>query len=118
MNTKRDPREIAETILERSVCTVQVGACLVDPKGRVVSWGWNHSGFDGFGMHAEDHCISRASRRRVEGSTIYVASKRLRNAKVVSSRPCPDCEELIRSMGIKLVWWRNGDGRWYAEDMV
>ena len=44
MRTNSDPKEIAATILNRSVCAVQVGACLVDNWG-VFSCGCNHSGF-------------------------------------------------------------------------
>jgi deoxycytidylate deaminase len=98
MNTQSDPREIAEAILNRSVCSVQVGACIKDKHG-VFSWGWNSSG-SGFGEHAEAACIRRANKKRLKGSIMYVASKRRRNGKMINSYPCPDCRRLIRKYQI------------------
>lgn len=109
MNTKRDPREIAETILHRSICSVRVGAC-IEKNGRIVSWGWNGVS-SGFGLHAEAHAISRANRDRLNGATIFVASERLRNGKVVFSKPCDECQALLDKWGV-LAHYRNGEGKW------
>lgn len=111
MNTKRDPREIAETILLRSICSIKVGACISDSWG-VHSWAWNNSGRDGFGEHAEAACIRRSNRDRLSGSTIYVAAIRSRNDKVITACPCLDCAGLIRWAGIRDVWFRDGHGIW------
>lgn len=108
-----DPRVLASDILERSTCQVQVGAAIADVNGRIISWGWNSVG-NGFGEHAEAAAIRRANRSRVRGGTIYIASKRERNGKVVPSKPCEDCQELINGYDIRAIW-RDKDGRWVCE---
>lgn len=108
MNLKRNPREVAEQILKRSICTVQVGAVVADGFG-IFSWGWNSSG-DGYGWHAEYHCLYRANRRRLAGATLYVAAIRQRNNKVVSAKPCLDCQKLVKIC--KAVLFRDKDGEW------
>lgn len=114
MNTHRSPREIAEAMLSRSVCLVQVGACLEDSHG-VFSWGWNSVGASGYGIHAEAHAILRANRGRLKGATIYVASKRIHSRNPNTSRPCLGCQILLQGMGIKAVWWRDKNGDWNHE---
>lgn len=110
MDTRKDPREIAEAILTRSVCAVQVGACLADGWG-VFSWGWNSSGAEGMGEHAECACLRRANFRRKFGATIYVAARRKRNGRIVTAKPCEGCEPLLKRWGLK-VWYRDGEGDW------
>ena len=105
----KDPRELVVALLKRSVCHVQVAAVLADRYG-IHSWGTNHIGFDGFGQHAEAECLRRANRRRLGGSTLYVAATRRRNGKVVSARPCESCEAIVRKVG--MVVWRDRDGVW------
>ena len=108
----RDPRELTIDLLPRSICAVQVAAVLADNHG-IFSWGTNHVGFDGMGCHAEREAIRKANRRRLEGSTIYVASVRHRNGKAINSRPCSACQSLIVKWGIKAVY-RGGDEVWYG----
>ena len=110
----KDPRELAETILARSSCNVQVGAVLEDYYN-IVSWGWNSMGPDGLGMHAEEHCILRANPLRRPRSVIYVASRRRRNNKPLLSRPCHDCQRLLLGCGIKRVYYHDGSGKWHYE---
>lgn len=108
MNLKAHPTEIALALLSRSICSVQVAAVLVDDWG-VFSWGWNSMGPDGLGQHAEEHAISRANRKRLEGATIYIASQRKRNKRPVCSRPCETCQPILKGIG---VVFRDGDGNW------
>lgn len=104
-----DPRELAVDLLTRSTCKVQVAAVLADHAG-IFSWGWNSS-WDGYGMHAEPHAITRANKRRLKGATIYVAARRKRNNKTVSAKPCDPCALWVRKWGLA-VEYRNGDGVW------
>ena len=106
-----DPRRLAIDILARSICSVQVGAAIVDISGRIISWGWNSVGA-GMGMHAEHHAIRRANKRRLEDATIYVASQRHKNGKAIGSCPCGDCMERIRSAGITGIYYRLANGTW------
>src|SRR5687768_14972679 len=94
--------ELAIDILERSKCSVKVGAAIEDNNG-ILAWGWNSEGFDGMGLHAECHAIRRANKRRLAGSTIYVASQRNRNGKAITSKPCPDCQRLIDKWQLRVV---------------
>ncbi len=83
------------------------------PKGYKIS-GWNNVGTC-YGMHAEIHCLLRANRKRLPGSTLYVASQRQRNLKPVTSKPCLECAAAIRWAKIGKVLWRAGDERWIEE---
>ena len=110
MNLKnQNPTEIVVALLNRSICSVQVAAALVDNMG-IYAWGWNHSGLNGLGMHAEAHCLRRANRSRFPESTLYVAAKRERNNKIVTARPCLMCQDLLTSIGS--VVYRDSAGNW------
>ena len=108
MNLKLDPKIVVVSLLDRSVCAVQVASILVDKYG-IFSTGWNSSG-DGFGEHAEIHCLSRCNRRRLSHSTMHVAARRRRNGKMVIAKPCSACEWAVRH--VKEVVWRDRDGVW------
>jgi len=108
----REPEELTVDLLSRSTCNVQVAAVLADKEG-IFSWGWNGVG-GGYGMHAEVHCLLRANRKRMAGATLYVASQRNRNSKPITSKPCWECEAMIRWAKIGKCYWRAGDGRWIA----
>ena len=105
-----DVRKLAVDILDRSTCGVQVGAA-IEKSGYILSWGWNSTGFDGFGLHAESHAIMRANKKRLHGATIYVASLRSRNGKMVTSKPCANCQQLIDKWNLRVVW-RENTGEW------
>jgi deoxycytidylate deaminase len=115
MNTHRSPKEIAEAMMSRSSCAVQVGACIEDSEGRIISWGWNSMGPSGYGIHAEAHAIFRSKRTRLRGSTLYVASNRKRSGNSVTSRPCLGCQVLLKNAGIVAFYWRTRDGDWISE---
>ena len=105
-----DTSQLVIDLIPRSICAVQVAAAICDRHG-IVSWGWNSVG-DGFGEHAEMAAIRRANRRRLPGSTIYVASTRLRNGKSVTARPCNECAALLSANGIYRVVWRDPSDSW------
>lgn len=110
MDTHRDPRELVLDLLPRSTCAVMVAAVIADNHG-IFSWGFNHSGFDGLGCHAEIEAIRRSNRKRLEGATIYVASVRRRNGKTINSRPCDSCDRVIKKWGLHIMF-RNAVGLW------
>ena len=110
MNLKRDPTELAATLLNRSTCAVQVAAVLLDKWG-VFSWGWNGSGQTGMGEHAEAHAFRRSNKRRIPYATMYVAAVRKRNGKIITAKPCEACWKFIRQWGIT-VMYRDGAGEW------
>ncbi len=109
MNTRVDPRELVLGLLSRSVCSVQVAAVLVD-RGGVLAWGWNSSGRDGFGEHAECHCLNRSNPHRLEGAVMYVAARRRKNKRTLTAKPCESCQRAI--WGVGRVIYRDGNGVW------
>lgn len=110
MNVKsQNPTDLVIGLLSRSTCAVQVAALLVDNHG-VFAWGWNNMGPKGLGWHAEAHCLSRANRSRLPGSTLYVAAMRSRNGKIVTARPCLECQPKLTAIGS--VIYRDADGTW------
>lgn len=110
MNTARDPKEMIDDLLKRSICMVQVAAIVRDTHGNF-GWGWNSVG-RGFGEHAEVAAIRRSNRDRLKGCSLYVKGRRRRNGKVVLSMPCNACKAAIVSAGIKDVWYCTGEGEW------
>lgn len=106
----KDPRELAIDLLPRSICRVQVAAVIADAHG-IFSWGWNSVG-NGDGEHAEAAAIRRSSRHRLRRATIYIASRRKRNKKMVCSKPCPECWGLLEGSGLRKVCWLEANGVW------
>lgn len=112
-----DPRTLALDLLSRSDCMVQVAAVIADKTG-LLSWGWNSSGPDGFGLHAEAHAILRANKKRLAGSKIFVASRRKKSGNLLLSKPCPDCTRLLRAAGISAAIYINDpSGTWQTLTM-
>lgn len=109
MNTRCTPEQLAIDLLDRSKCSVQV-ACVIADNWGIFSWGTNHTGFDGYGMHAEAEAIRRANRRRLAGAILYVAGRRARNHNPVNSRPCERCQQIIHR--VKAVYYRDKGGLW------
>lgn len=107
-----DGAQLASEILSRSSCSVQVGAAIADKHG-IFSWGWNSVG-TGFGIHAEAHAISRANKKRLRGALLFIASVRQRNGKIVTSKPCVECQRLIDKHKLR-VMWRECNEDWIYE---
>lgn len=106
----RDPRELAVDLLPRSTCLIKVAAVVCDASGNIISWGWNHSGPTGMGLHAERHAIIRANHARLWYGAIYVAGKYARGT-LVNSKPCVKCQELIDKFKLD-VFYRDKSGKW------
>lgn len=117
MNKNKTPERLAIDISQRSPCSVKVGAVIMDEKNRVVSWGWNGVG-DGFGTCAEVHAISRASRKRLHGCTIFVYGIRHKSNNPIVSRPCNNCQTILKWSGIKEMRWSNRGQEWIKEDVI
>ncbi|MBM3300507.1 MAG: hypothetical protein FJY85_11170 [Deltaproteobacteria bacterium] len=100
---KTNPKQLVESLLLRSSVNVQVAAVIQERTGRIVSWSWNHSGPDGFGMCAERWAIQRANRKRLRGSTLYVGGRWKKSGNWVDARPCPECSLALDKAGVKVV---------------
>jgi pyrimidine deaminase RibD-like protein len=120
LNTNRDPREVAIGLLNRSIAKVQVAAVLSDSRG-IFSWGWNYS-IGERGVHAEEHAIARANKKRLAGSKLTVAGRKKKSKSFVYARPCSKprrdaptgapCLELVRKYSIGTVEYTTKDGTW------
>jgi tRNA(Arg) A34 adenosine deaminase TadA len=99
MYIPKDLERLLNKMIARSTCSIQVACLLVDNYYNDITTGWNNCGFSGYGEHAEAMCIRRANRSRLAGSTMYIASRRARNGKMLNSRPCLECQKLIRCVG-------------------
>ena len=106
-----DPRMLAEALLHRSTCSYRAAAVIADAHG-ILSWGWNSSGRDGYGEHAEAAAIRRANKRRLPGAIIYVASDRKKSENAIYSKPCAACLRLLASCNIGTIWFRYSKGLW------
>ena len=117
MNTHLHPQDLVITLTSRSICAVQVAACVVDRWG-IFAWGINHAGWHGLGECAEQHCLSRANRKRLPNAVMYVAAKRKRNGKIVTARPCLECQGFVKVC--KDVVYRDGEGEWcsFSKEMT
>lgn len=109
IKSQKSPEEVAESLLNRSSCSVQVAAILVDKWG-IFAWGWNSMGPDGRGQHAEDHCLKRANKSRLANAIMYVCARRTRNKKIVTAKPCEQCQPKLKNIGT--VCYRDKDGMW------
>lgn len=111
MNTRCAPRQLAADLCSRSACRVQVAAVLSDRHG-IFSWGWNHAG-SGYGVHAEEHALSRANSRRLRGATLTIFGRYRINRHCVCSRPCEQrCMPLAKRVGIETIEYVIQNGAW------
>lgn len=104
-----DPRDLVIDLIPRSICQIRVAAVIADKWG-ISSWGWNGVS-SGYGEHAEAAAIRRSNRKRLKGSTIYVAGEWRDRERAVKSKPCEACQALIDKWGLKVVY-RDKDGVW------
>jgi len=111
MDKSAPPKLFVQAVLRRSIVNVQVGALIVDRKGRYIQWAWNSVG-SGLGLHAEVHAISRSSRRRLKGSTILVAGRWKKSGNLVTAKPCPACMAVIKAVGLAKVIYQTKTGTW------
>ena len=108
MNKQLEIHDLTKYLAARSTCSVKVGAVIYDDDFRILSWGWNHSGSNGFGECAERYAIRRSNRKRLNGSTICIVS--IRRNKMITSLPCMKCAAAIKRAKIKFVEAQHIDG--------
>ena len=59
-------------------------------------------------VHAEANCIISASRRDMQGATLYLVGREVKEDKLVeNANPCAMCKRLIINAGIEQVVIRN-----------
>ena len=92
---------LAKDLSARSTIKIKVGAVVYN-KREIISWGWNNPGL-GYGEHAEFMSIRRINSRSIKHPDlpIFIAVYSARKGKAITSRPCRECEKVIRSVGIR-----------------
>lgn len=101
MSTRIKALELAKDLSQRSIIKIKVGAVIFN-KNEILSWGWNNPG-NGLGDHAEHMAIRRLVRsNNLRGaSDLRIAVYSTRKGKTITSRPCSNCERLLRRFGIR-----------------
>tara|TARA_R110002110_G_scaffold326515_1_gene538337 strand:- start:56 stop:475 length:420 start_codon:yes stop_codon:yes gene_type:complete len=91
--------------------------------GSIISFGFNKESYSQFGkrfrkvdmgyatQHAEISCVLGLPRSATEGADIYVVRIN-NNCQWRMSKPCPMCEEALRFVGVKRVFYTL-DGKHY-----
>lgn len=114
-----------EASLRSNSPSFRVGAVLIR-NGRVLSHGFNwfkKSSPDSKtrynGIHAEYHCVRKSAKRgerrggydlsRLSGVTMFVA-RVTRTGRVAMARPCEHCQELLRLLNLRRVYYTNEQG--------
>jgi deoxycytidylate deaminase len=92
----------------------RVGAAILKGK-TLVSLGWNsdkthpESKTRYHAHHAEFSCLVGTKKMDVSGSTLFVA-RVTRRGKLGISKPCNECEQVIRASGIRKVFYLDHEG--------
>ena len=114
-----------EVSLQSNSPTFKVGAVLVR-NGRTISAGFNsfkksspNSKTRYNGIHAEFHCIRKCMSRgefrpgfdsgQLQGVTMFVA-RTTRKGKVAMAKPCTHCQELLRLLRLRRVYYTTQEG--------
>jgi len=81
-----------------------------------ISIGWNshktHTRSKSYGylQHAEFAALLGVPKAQLVGSEIYVL-RLLKNGRWAHSRPCEDCQELLKNAGVKRAWFIDTNGK-------
>lgn len=68
-------------------------------------------GYNRGSLHAEEMAIRKLEMSGSPKASRLYSIRIRRDGKFGASRPCPSCEALIRSVGIRYVFYNNYDGQ-------
>ena len=104
MNLEVLLEQAKEKALE-SNCRVPMVAFLLR-NGKPIAYGVNKKGFRGASIHAEIDCLRkiRFQKRRGKNTTMVVI-RHLRDGSMANAKPCANCVEVLKNMGVKNVAW-------------
>lgn len=100
----------------------KVGAVLISGN-KILSKGYNQIRHCAVGkrfttwensVHAERDCCRKVNKNKLKGSYIFVY-RELANGKPALAKPCNDCMNMIRTMGIKRVYYSKSKFPYYGE---
>ena len=114
---------LAKKISYKGIGRVRIGAVLVSGKG-IVNVGFNNtlkthpiiSKNCHKKLHAEVDCIIGIHRRCLRNGVMYLYRERL-DGKIGMCRPCSSCEAILKSAGIKKVYYTNPNIAGYVGEM-
>lgn len=94
----------------------KLGAVVVKG-GRILSTGFNSLGYSGYlrtqTRHAEESAILKLLRERrlhdLSGADLYV-TRFTRGGAIGIARPCSRCRDLIKTVGIRRIFYSTNDG--------
>lgn len=108
---------LAKQLAKKSLYHHQIGAVVVK-KNKPIGLGWNkphkthplsRNAFKT--VHAELDAILGLSRDELRGADVYVY-REYKSGAPATSRPCTHCKELLRSVGIKNVFFTSSEFRY------
>jgi tRNA(Arg) A34 adenosine deaminase TadA len=104
MNIESLLESVKEKQLE-SNCRIPMVAFLLR-NGKPITYGVNKKGYRGSSIHAEMDCLKkvRFQKRRAKNATMFIA-RFMKNGKTGLAKPCSNCLEILKTMGIKSVAW-------------
>lgn len=113
--TDKGIRHALDAALESDCPNYRIGAVLMR-RNRMVSWGRNifrksHTKSRTIynGIHAEFDCLHGVDPGKCRNSVLFVA--RVTNSGAISmARPCDDCQELLRDLGIRVFYYTDYEG--------
>lgn len=92
--------------------------------GRIISVGTNSNKpgclidpiYENKGVHAELNALCKLSEKQIKGSIMYVAGWSKAN-NMITSKPCPKCQEYIKKFDLKAVYYSMPNGE-YGEMLL
>lgn len=98
--------ERAKSLASESNCHYPMVAFVLRNAKTPLSYGVNKKGWCDKSIHAEVAAIRRLVRtkRRAKGTTMFVV-RHTKTGQLANAKPCANCVEVMRMMGIKKVAW-------------
>lgn len=108
---------LARISARKSTHRIKIGSVLIH-KGQVLNIGWNKIGHTHpkypYYLHSEmDACLG-LDRRNLSGAVLYLF--RINSLGVVGHcKPCGTCQDLLKELGIKAVYYTTGRYDFYGD---
>lgn len=90
--------------------------CIVFKKSRILGLGFNQLKTDPKSPHTWKHihsefaAIKNVPLEELKNSSVLVYMERVSNGSVGVAKPCPCCENMLRKVGVKQIYYTTNDG--------
>lgn len=111
---------LAKNIAKKSSHKRYHYGCILFKKNKILSFGYNllkthpKSPHPFKHIHAEFHCLLGVPDNDIKDSSIYIYMERIGTETKGISKPCKDCEKMLRNAGVRKVIYF--DGNKYLEE--